>query len=131
MPLESQNHVLLEAEPAWQRFVEEFNRFLPSSTNHPTDPIVPLIDELTERERQVLELVARGLNNQTIGRQLEIAEKTVRNHVTILFSKLGVSSRAQAIVLARDAGYGRRNSDEFERLMSANGPGCVKTPLVL
>ena len=108
VPLESQNHVLLEAEPAWQRFVEEFNRFLPSSTNHPTDPIVPLIDELTERERQVLELVARGLNNQTIGRQLEIAEKTVRNHVTILFSKLGVSSRAQAIVLARDAGYGRR-----------------------
>ncbi|MBS1136022.1 MAG: response regulator transcription factor, partial [Burkholderiaceae bacterium] len=60
--------------------------------------------ELTERERKVLALVARGLSNAEIGGKLFISEKTVRNHLTRIFDKLGVNSRARAIVLARDAG---------------------------
>lgn len=62
--------------------------------------------ELTEREREVLELVARGHNNTEIARTLYISGKTVRNHVSNVFAKLQVSDRAQAIVRAREAGLG-------------------------
>lgn len=61
---------------------------------------------LTEREREVLEAIAQGLNNETIAGELGISPKTVRNHISNIFSKLQVSSRAQAIVRAREAGYG-------------------------
>ena len=57
---------------------------------------------LTHREREILSLVASGASNQEIAGKLFISEKTVRNHLTMVFAKLGVSSRAQAIVLARD-----------------------------
>jgi DNA-binding NarL/FixJ family response regulator len=60
---------------------------------------------LTSREREILALMARGLANADIGRSLEISEKTVRNHVSNLFDKLGVWTRAQAIVFARDRGF--------------------------
>jgi DNA-binding NarL/FixJ family response regulator len=66
---------------------------------------VPFAD-LTDREREVLELVARGRSNTEIGRQLMISAKTVRNHVSNVFAKLQVSDRAQAIVRAREAGLG-------------------------
>ncbi|MCZ7566623.1 MAG: LuxR C-terminal-related transcriptional regulator [Burkholderiales bacterium] len=58
------------------------------------------------RERQVLELLARGLANDEIAVRLGISAKTVRNQVSAVFDKLGVSSRAQAIVRAREAGLG-------------------------
>ena len=63
--------------------------------------------ELTEREREVLELVARGLSNHDIGRQLSINYRTARNHVSNILTKLQLADRAQAIVAARDAGLGR------------------------
>ena len=62
--------------------------------------------ELTEREVEVLELIARGLNNAEIPRRLVVSDKTVRNHVSSVFSKLHVADRAQAIVRARDSGLG-------------------------
>ena len=62
--------------------------------------------ELTEREHEVLELIAQGKNNKTIARELTIVEKTVRNHVSNIFSKLQVADRAQAIIRAREAGMG-------------------------
>jgi DNA-binding NarL/FixJ family response regulator len=62
--------------------------------------------DLTDREREVLELVARGRSNAEIGRQLMISAKTVRNHVSNVFAKLQVTDRAQAIVRAREAGLG-------------------------
>lgn len=61
---------------------------------------------LTEREREVLELVAQGCSNADIARQLFLSPKTVRNHVSNVFSKLQVTDRAQAIVRAREAGLG-------------------------
>ena len=68
--------------------------------------IVPF-PELTDRELEVLELVARGRANGAIAQQLYLSEKTVRNSVSLIFSKLGVSSRAEAIARARDAGMGQ------------------------
>ncbi len=62
--------------------------------------------ELTEREQQVLQRIARGLTNAAIADELYLSDKTVRNHVSNIFSKLHVASRAEAVVRARDAGVG-------------------------
>jgi DNA-binding NarL/FixJ family response regulator len=69
---------------------------------------VPTFPGLTDRERDVLELMARGLNNVEIAQQLMLQPKTVRNRVSSIFAKLQVADRAQAIVLAREAGLGVR-----------------------
>jgi pimeloyl-ACP methyl ester carboxylesterase/DNA-binding CsgD family transcriptional regulator len=96
--LDSRNHVLLEHEPAWQRFCEAVLPFLrPHAVA--TDSVFAA---LSARERQVLALMADGLSNIDIADRLEISEKTVRNHASNVFDKLGVWSRAQAIVFARD-----------------------------
>jgi DNA-binding NarL/FixJ family response regulator len=60
--------------------------------------------ELTEREREILHLIARGDSNAAIAQRLTVSLKTVQNHVSNIFSKLQVADRAQAIVRARDAG---------------------------
>jgi DNA-binding NarL/FixJ family response regulator len=62
--------------------------------------------ELTDREREVLGLVARGLTNTAIARRLSLSEKTVRNNVSNIFAKLGVENRSAAVAKARDAGLG-------------------------
>jgi DNA-binding NarL/FixJ family response regulator len=62
---------------------------------------------LTDREVEVLDQLARGLDNGSIGRALFLSEKTVRNYVSTIFAKLAVNSRAEAVVVARDAGLGR------------------------
>jgi DNA-binding CsgD family transcriptional regulator len=111
VPITSRNHLLLETEPAWQQLVDALDGFLPTSP--PTAAaIAPLADDLSRREHEVLELVAQGLDNATIAGRLGISEKTVRNQVSIILSKLGVNSRAKAIVRARDAGFGRRTAGE-------------------
>jgi DNA-binding NarL/FixJ family response regulator len=63
--------------------------------------------DLTSRERQVLDLIAAGVRNPEIARQMSIAPKTVANHVTAIFTKLQIADRNQAIILAREAGLGR------------------------
>jgi len=63
--------------------------------------------ELTDREREVLQLLAQGMTNQQIAQSLYISVKTVRNHVSNIFSKLQVADRVQAIIRARDAGLGQ------------------------
>ena len=62
--------------------------------------------ELTDRELDVLELIAQGLDNQTIARRLVLNPKTVRNHVSNVLAKVHAADRSQAIVLARQAGLG-------------------------
>jgi DNA-binding NarL/FixJ family response regulator len=62
---------------------------------------------LSPRERQVLELIAEGLDNHEIAGRLFLSEKTVRNHINSIFGKLDVPNRAQAIVRAREAGFGQ------------------------
>jgi pimeloyl-ACP methyl ester carboxylesterase/DNA-binding CsgD family transcriptional regulator len=99
--LDSRNHILLESEKAWPRFQEAALAFLkPGETaSHSA------FAALSARERQVLTLMADGLSNTDIAERLSISEKTVRNHASNLFDKLGVWSRAQAIVFARDHGF--------------------------
>jgi DNA-binding NarL/FixJ family response regulator len=72
-----------------------------------SDPATQAFPELTSREHEVLELIAQGINNQSIASRLSISEKTVRNHISNIFNKLQVVDRAQAIVKAREAGMGR------------------------
>jgi DNA-binding NarL/FixJ family response regulator len=62
--------------------------------------------ELTDREREVLELIAQGKNNRVIANELVLSVKTVRNHVSNIFNKLRVTDRAGAIIKAREAGMG-------------------------
>ncbi|MET9899689.1 response regulator transcription factor [Streptomyces sp. NPDC006446] len=64
------------------------------------------LSALTRREREILELVARGYDNRQIAQVLTLADKTVRNNVSSVFSKIGVTRRAQAVVRAREAGFG-------------------------
>lgn len=63
--------------------------------------------ELTEREREILALIAQGLTNAAIAERLVLSPKTVRNHVSNIFGKLQVADRAQAIIQAREAGIGK------------------------
>jgi DNA-binding NarL/FixJ family response regulator len=77
-----------------------FQRTLSSSNTAAPFP------DLTEREREVLSLIARGLNNQEIAAALHVSGKTVSNHISNIFNKLQVADRAQAIVKARAAGMG-------------------------
>ena len=73
-------------------------------TRRPAGESLP---ELTAREHDVLTLIAQGASNAAIAQGLGIAAKTVGNHVSSIFLKLGVATRAEAIVRAREAGYGR------------------------
>jgi DNA-binding NarL/FixJ family response regulator len=68
------------------------------------DPL--LFPELSDREREVLELIARGMTNTEIARKLVVSPKTIRNHASNVFTKLQVSDRAEAIKRAQDAGLG-------------------------
>jgi pimeloyl-ACP methyl ester carboxylesterase/DNA-binding CsgD family transcriptional regulator len=106
--LESRNHILLEQEPAWSRFLAEVRAFLGvgAETTDQAPPTQPVFPELTQRERAVLELIALGLDNTEIAERLVVSQKTVRNHISHIFQKLMVRNRAQAIVLARQAGMG-------------------------
>ena len=112
--LEGRNHILLDGEPAWDRFRQAVDSFLEVPTTARTAPAAAgddhtgLLATLTERERQILERVALGRSNGEIANTLFISEKTVRNHLTNIFEKLGVDSRSKAIVLARDSGLGAR-----------------------
>jgi pimeloyl-ACP methyl ester carboxylesterase/DNA-binding CsgD family transcriptional regulator len=105
--LDSDNHMPLADEPAWPRLLSEVRRFLgePGAARAPARDALRLAD-LTPRERSILECIARGQDNAEIAASLGLSEKTVRNHITRVFDKIGVEHRYQAIVRAREAGLG-------------------------
>ena len=105
--LDTNNHMPLADEPAWPRLLSELQAFLdepeaPAKARGPNGRF----SELSPRERDVLDAIARGLDNAEIAKSLHLSEKTVRNHITRVLHKIGVEHRYQAIVLARDAGLG-------------------------
>jgi DNA-binding CsgD family transcriptional regulator len=100
--LDSRNHVLLEHEPAWQRFRDAVSDFLGLAGAPATSPAFAT---LSPREREILARLTEGLSNAEIAARLGVSEKTVRNHLSHLFDKLGVWTRAQAMVFARDHGF--------------------------
>jgi DNA-binding NarL/FixJ family response regulator len=83
------------------------NRIMDFFTSAHRDYATTVFPELTGREREILELIAGGHNNHEIARRLVLSEKTVRNHVASILTKLQVSDRAAAVAKARDAGLGR------------------------
>jgi len=103
--LDSKNHILLQNEPAWARFCEAVLEF--TGLSEPAGGEDSAFASLSPREREVLTLMTEGLGNAQIAERLSISEKTVRNHVSNLFDKLGVWTRAQAIVFAIDRGFNR------------------------
>lgn len=100
MPLESANHILLAHEAAFGQFFDAVRAFLAGGTDR-------RFAGLSAREREVLDLIAAGRDNAQIAARLELSEKTVRNNITRIFVKLDVATRAQAIVLAREHGFGK------------------------
>lgn len=81
---------------------QKMRRYLQNDDSSQREPF----PDLTPREREVLHLVACGLTNSAIAEQLVLSPKTIRNQVSTIFSKLGVSNRSEAIVRARQAGFG-------------------------
>jgi len=97
--LHSRNHIPLHGEPAFERFCEAITEFISASS--------PEAARFTPRERELLDAMARGLDNLQIAARLGLADKTVRNTLSLLYGKLGVEGRPQAIVRAREMGFGR------------------------
>lgn len=108
VPLESRNHVLVADEPAWSRFQAELDALLGVVGSEKAEASAQaLFPELTPRELETLELIARGASNAAIAEGLVVTPKTVRNVVSRIYAKLGVHRRAEVIVLAREAGLGQ------------------------
>lgn len=106
--LDSRNHILMAEEPAWSRFKDAMLEFTGRANGaNPEDALFSL---LSEREREILAALVAGQSNTEIGTTLFISEKTVRNALTRIFEKLGVRTRTQAAVLARDHGFAPRAS---------------------
>jgi DNA-binding CsgD family transcriptional regulator len=103
VPIASNNHIPLEHEAGWRAWLDEVRAFLPA-------PQTGAFAELTARERELLDLIAAGLSNPQIAACLALSAKTVKNHITSIFAKLGIQSRGRAIILGRDAGLGRAGS---------------------
>lgn len=105
VPLDSRNHCLQAQEPAWVQLTAALGSFLlqPLATATVGD-----FEGLTARERAVSDVLVQGLATDAMAERLGMTEKTVRNHLSTIYSKLGVENRAQAIVLAHDKGFGRK-----------------------
>ncbi len=93
----------LLAPTVTRRLIEEFGRSTPAAPSEPD----PRVERLTEREREVLVLMARGLSNGEIAEQLYVGETTVKTHVGRVLMKLDVRDRVQAVVTAYESGLVR------------------------
>ena len=101
LQVNSENHLPLPDEPAWKVFLDELDRFSQKSGRAQGG-----FAGISPREREVLEAIAQGLDNAQIAARMGLSEKTVRNHVSHIFGKLLCENRSQAIVRAREVGFG-------------------------
>jgi len=105
-PIDSRNNVLRKDEAGWSVVQREFHEFFARRSAAPGASI----EGLTARESSVLEVLAQGLDTEAMAVRLGMSEKTLRNHLSTIFGKLGVSNRSQAILHARARGYGGEES---------------------
>ena len=103
--LETRNHIMPPGDPAWEKLLDAIVEFYPPAQSSAAGGF----PQLTGREREVLELMAQGLDNAQIAARLQLSEKTVRNNITHIFDKIQVENRSQAIVLAREHGLGHQS----------------------
>lgn len=106
VPLPGENHVVTPDDAAFEPLLSEMERFLAGDAGR----ALPEAEGLTPREREVLDLLARGMDNPGLAQALSISPKTVRNHVSNIFAKLRVGHRGEAVVRARELGFGRRET---------------------
>jgi pimeloyl-ACP methyl ester carboxylesterase/DNA-binding CsgD family transcriptional regulator len=108
VPLDSRNHILLPDEAAFAQMMHELHAFLGVEARRPRTggrPAVhPELADLTDREVDVVRLMSSGMRNPDIARRLFLSEKTVRNYVSNIMTKLGTSSRGEVIALAHRIG---------------------------
>jgi RNA polymerase sigma factor (sigma-70 family) len=98
--LESENHILQEGEPAWEVFLSEVRAFMGADQRAPA--VAADLSELSDREREVLELVAAGMSNEQIAEQLFLSTRTVERHLSNVYAKLRLSGKsARAAAAAR------------------------------
>jgi RNA polymerase sigma factor (sigma-70 family) len=98
--LETDNHILQDGEPAWDVFLSEVRAFLGDDERAPALPAD--LSDLSEREREVLELVAAGMSNEEIGERLFLSTRTVERHLSNVYAKLRLSGKsARAAAAAR------------------------------
>jgi pimeloyl-ACP methyl ester carboxylesterase/DNA-binding CsgD family transcriptional regulator len=98
--LETDNHILQEGEPAWETFLSELRAFLGDEERIPT--AAQDLSDLSDREREVLELVAVGMSNEQIGERLFLSTRTVERHLSNIYAKLRLSGKsARAAAAAR------------------------------
>ena len=105
----------LVAPRATRQLIETFVR---SPQHHRTGIDATVVDRLTEREKDVLRLLARGLSNAAVGSHLRLTEGTVKTHVSNMLAKLHLRSRMQAVVLAYECGLVRPGAIAYEDLLT-------------
>jgi DNA-binding CsgD family transcriptional regulator/pimeloyl-ACP methyl ester carboxylesterase len=105
IPLKTRNTYPPDDDPVWKQVNVEIDEFM-TGTQPITQTTQPQLCNLTKRERAIFEAAIQGLNNKEIARRLKISEKTVRNHLSSVFGKFGVRSRAQLIVQAHSKPLG-------------------------
>ena len=96
--------ILMDIQLGGINGIEATRQILRNSPHIQILALTMLSNEDTSREREILQLIAQGQNNTQIADRLDLAPKTVRNHVSNIFNKLQVADRAQAIIRAREAG---------------------------
>lgn len=104
LPLDGLNHLPLQGQAAYARMLDEIRHFLPTRDAPPAAD--RRLADLSPAERELLDLIARGLDNAQIAARLGRAEKTVRNRLSALYDRLQVENRARAIVWAHRQGLG-------------------------
>jgi DNA-binding NarL/FixJ family response regulator len=104
----------LLAPSVTKRVIEEFVQRPPSSVK----TLPPEVDDLTARELEVLKLVAKGLSNAEIAKELFVSETTVKTHVAHMLTKLGVRDRVQAVVLAYECGLAGVTREDDAKISS-------------
>jgi RNA polymerase sigma factor (sigma-70 family) len=104
--LESDNHILQEGEPAWEAFLSEVRAFLGDDQRAPA--LAADLSELSEREREVLQLVAAGMTNEQIAERLFLSTRTVERHLSNVYAKLRLSGKSARAAAA--AHFSRSNN---------------------